>query len=56
MIDLVLALFKPIFLPLLKLKFDPPHLPEGSNLVRSLKPSENWFTYRALTTLFGLLG
>lgn len=56
MIDLVLAVFKPIFLPLLKLKFDPPHLPEGSALVRALKPSESWFTYRALTAMFGLLG
>jgi membrane protein YdbS with pleckstrin-like domain len=56
MIDLVLSVFKPIFLPLLKLKFDPPLLPEGSALVRALKPSESWFTYRALTALFGLLG
>lgn len=56
MIELTLKLLKPIFVPLLKLKTDPPHLPEGSALVRSLKPSEAWFTWRALTAMFGLLG
>jgi membrane protein YdbS with pleckstrin-like domain len=56
MIDLTIRLLKPVFLPLLKLKTDPPHLPEGTALVRSLKPSEAWFTWRALTALFGLLG
>ncbi|MBL8924446.1 MAG: PH domain-containing protein [Myxococcaceae bacterium] len=56
MIELTLRLLKPIFVPLLKLKTDPPHLPEGTALVRSLKPSEAWFTWRALTAMFGLLG
>lgn len=56
MIDLVVRVLKPVFVPLLKLKTDPPHLPEGSALVRALKPSEAWFTWRALTALFGLLG
>lgn len=56
MIELTVRLLKPLFLPLLKLKADPPHLPEGSALVRSLTPSEAWFTWRALTALFGLLG
>ncbi len=55
MIELVLSLFKPLFLPLLKLSFRPPHLPEGSTLVRELKPAESWFTYRALVAMFGLL-
>lgn len=53
--ELLLALLKPIFLPLLKLDLAPPHLPEGSSLVRSLKPSEQWLAYRYLQTLFGLL-
>ncbi|MFZ5439467.1 MAG: PH domain-containing protein [Myxococcota bacterium] len=53
--DLLLRLLKPLFLPLLKLDFTPPHLPEGSSLVRSLKPSERWLAYRYLQTLFGFL-
>ena len=53
--ELLLRLLKPIFLPLLKLDLNPPHLPEGSSLVRSLKPSEKWLAYRYLQTLFGFL-
>ena len=53
--ELLLRLLKPIFLPLLKLDLEPPHLPEGSSLVRSLKPSERWLAYRYLQTLFGFL-
>lgn len=53
--ELLLRLLKPIFLPLLKLDLVPPHLPEGSSLVRSLKPSEQWLAYRYLQTLFGFL-
>jgi membrane protein YdbS with pleckstrin-like domain len=56
MIELILRLTRPLFVPLLKLKTEPPHLPEGSALVRSLRPSEAWFTWRALTAMFGLLG
>lgn len=56
MIELAVRVLKPLFVPLLKLKLEPPHLPEGSALVRSLKPSEAWFTWRALTAMFGLLG
>lgn len=56
MIELTVRLLKPLFLPLLKLDPAPPHLPEGSTLVRALRPSEAWFTYRALGALFGLLG
>ena len=51
--DFLLRVLKPIFLPLLKLELTPPHLPEGSSLVRSLKPSEKWLAYRYLQTLFG---
>ena len=53
--ELLLRLLKPIFLPLLKLDLGPPHLPEGSSLVRSLKPSNQWLAYRYLQTLFGFL-
>lgn len=53
--ELLLRLLKPIFLPLLKLDLAPPHLPEGSSLVRSLKPSDRWLAYRYLQTLVGFL-
>ena len=53
--ELLLRLLKPIFLPLLKLELAAPHLPEGSSLVRGLKPSEQWLAYRYLQTLFGFL-
>jgi membrane protein YdbS with pleckstrin-like domain len=56
MIATLVNWLKPFFVPLLKLRTEPPHLPEGSSLVRSLRPSEAWFTYRALTAMFGLLG
>jgi membrane protein YdbS with pleckstrin-like domain len=46
---------RPLFLPLLKLSLDPPHLPEGSSLVRALKPTEQWLAYRYLAALLGLL-
>lgn len=51
--DFLLRLLKPIFLPLLKLELTPPHLPEGTSLVRSHKPSDKWLAYRYLQTLFG---
>lgn len=53
--DTLLKLLKPLFLPLLKVDFTPPHLPEGSELVRELKPSEKWLGYRYLQTMFGFL-
>ncbi|MEW5740851.1 MAG: PH domain-containing protein [Myxococcota bacterium] len=53
--ETLLNLLRPIFLPLLKLKLEPPHLPEGSSLVRHLRPSPSWLAYRYLQTLFGLL-
>ncbi len=51
----LLRLIKPLFLPLLKLDPRPPHLPEGSSLVRELKPSDAWLSFRYVATLFGLL-
>lgn len=53
--DRLVALLLPVFVPLLKLRTEPPHLPEGSTLVRQLKPSEQWLAYRYLATLAGLL-
>jgi len=55
MIELIVRLTRPLYVPLLKLKTGPPHLPEGSALVRSLGPCEAWFTWRALWAMFGLL-
>lgn len=53
--ELLLRVLTPLFLPLLKLELGPPHLPEGTSLVRSLKPSERWLAYRYLQTLFRFL-
>lgn len=53
--ETLLGLLRPIFLPLLKLNLAAPHLPEGSTLVRHLRPSNSWLAYRYLQTLFGLL-
>lgn len=52
----LVALLKPLVVPLLKLDFSPPHLPEGSTLVRHLRPSESWLTYKYLVAAFSLLG
>jgi membrane protein YdbS with pleckstrin-like domain len=53
--ETLVRLLKPLFLPLLKLDERPPHLPEGSSLVRQLKPSTAWLSFRYLAVLFGLL-
>ena len=53
--ETLLRFLKPVFMPLLKLTEHPPHLPEGSSLVRQLKPSDAWLSFRYLTVLFGLL-
>jgi membrane protein YdbS with pleckstrin-like domain len=54
-VDFLLRLLKPLFLPLLKIDFATPHLPEGSSLVRSLKPTEKWLAYKYLQTLVRFL-
>lgn len=56
MIRFAVALLRPLVEPLLKVNFAPPHLPEGSSLVRELKPSDEWLTYRFFGVLFGLFG
>jgi membrane protein YdbS with pleckstrin-like domain len=55
-IALLVKLLRPLFLPLLKLKLEPPHLPEGSTLVRELKPEPAWLTLKYLGVLVGGLG
>ncbi len=41
----------PVIGPLLRLRTDPPHLPEGSSAVRTLKPSARYLSYRYLGVL-----
>ena len=53
--ETLLKLLLPIFGPLLKLDTRPPHLPEGTSLVRASKPAEKWLGYRYLATLFTFL-
>lgn len=53
--DTLLKILMPIFGPLLKLDTRPPHLPEGTSLVRNSKPAEKWLGYRYLATLFTFL-
>lgn len=48
MIAPIVKLLRPVFLPLLKLRLDPPHLPEGTTLVRELKPEPQWLTLQYL--------
>lgn len=56
MIALTVRILRPLFLPLLKLKLEAPHLPEGSALVRELKPEPGWLTLRYLGVLLGSAG
>ena len=56
MIALLVKILRPIYLPLLKLQLNAPHLPEGSTLVRELKPEAGWLTLRYLGVLFGSAG
>lgn len=44
----LLNLLKPLFVPLLKLSFKAPHLPEGVSLVRELKPQRAWLSLKYL--------
>lgn len=53
--EMLVGLLRPIFSPLLRISSEAPHLPEGSTLVRHLRPTQQWLTYKYLKTLFGLL-
>jgi membrane protein YdbS with pleckstrin-like domain len=46
MMSALVALLKPVLMPLLKIKTTPPHLPEGVELVRHLKPADAWLGLR----------
>ena len=56
MIALFVKLLRPVFLPILKLRLEPPHLPEGNTLVRELKPEPAWLTLKYVGVLLGALG
>ena len=54
MIDAVVRVLWPLFVPLLKLNHTEPALPEGTALVRHLRPSEKWLTYQYLAAMFAM--
>ncbi len=56
MIALLVKILRPLYLPLLKLQLAAPHLPEGTTLVRELKPQAGWLTLRYLGVLLGAAG
>ncbi len=56
MIALFVRMLRPLFLPVLRLKLEPPRLPEGTTLVRELKPEPAWLTLKYLGVLVGALG
>jgi membrane protein YdbS with pleckstrin-like domain len=51
MMSAFVGLLKPLLMPLLKLKTEPPHLPEGVALVRHLKPADAWLGLRYANVL-----
>lgn len=56
MIALLVKILRPLYLPILKLQLQAPHLPEGSTLVRELKPEPGWLTLRYLGVCLGAVG
>ena len=45
MISSIVSALRPLIEPLLKLRFQPPTLPEGSQTLRRLKPSQRYLAY-----------
>lgn len=45
MISAIVDSLRPLIEPLLKLRFEPPTLPEGSQTLRQLKPSQRYLAY-----------
>ncbi len=45
MISRFVSMLRPVIQPLLKLRFQPPTLPEGNETLRQLKPSESYLAY-----------
>lgn len=56
MIEALVNLLKPVFVPILRLKMGTPELPEGTSLVRHLRPVQAWLTYRYLGVMLGTAG
>lgn len=56
MIEAIVRLLRPIYVPILRLSLTAPHLPEGNTLVRHLTPSQSWLSYRYVNVMLGLLG
>lgn len=53
MISAIVAGLRPLIEPLLKLRFEPPTLPEGSQTLRRLKPSPRYLAYVYTGALLG---
>lgn len=53
MISAIVAGLRPLIEPLLKLRFEPPTLPEGSQTLRRLKPSGRYLAYVYTGALLG---
>ncbi|MBN1209958.1 MAG: PH domain-containing protein [Myxococcaceae bacterium] len=53
MISAFVTALRPLITPLLKLRFEPPALPEGSHTLRRLKPSERYLSYAYLGAFVG---
>lgn len=51
MMSALVALLKPVLMPILRLNTTPPHLPEGVTLVRHLKPADAWLGLRYAAVL-----
>jgi membrane protein YdbS with pleckstrin-like domain len=49
----IVQAIRPVFEPVLKLRLQPPHLPEGATEVRHLKPAPAYLAYRYLHALLG---
>lgn len=56
MISMLVKGLRPLFVPLLKLRMDAPHLPEGSTLVRQLKPAPAWLTLKYIHAFLSMAG
>jgi membrane protein YdbS with pleckstrin-like domain len=53
-IGALVRLLRPAIEPILKLRFDPPHLPEGGAAPRPLRPSEGYLAYRYTGAILAL--
>ncbi|QRN97032.1 PH domain-containing protein [Archangium violaceum] len=56
MISTLVSGLRPLIEPLLKLRFEPPTLPEGSQTLRKLKPSERYLAYAYTRAMLSHVG